>query len=523
MASSRRAISAVATALGAIVCMLLVAVAPSAMAVPHRSPAPFASVDRALKARVRSDELSGAATVVLGPGDVVLHRAAVGSVHAGTRLPIASASKWLTAAMVMVLVDHHRLSLDDRVETVLPEFQGDKATMTVRELLSHTSGLTAAECVGDPSGTLAECVTRLAKDSRLAAPPGHEFIYSNDDYHVIGRIIEVIMRTSFERAFEALIARPVGMSHTRFDRFAGVQTRNPVPAASAVSSVDDYRRFLKMIAAGGVVGSRRVLSAAAVAEIERDQVQGLDTRADPAVRITRIPTYGLGVWRDVTDASDQAVVVSGNGALGFYPWVDVIHHTYGIVAVDDKRGAELAVPESQKLARREWTIAARLATPQPAPSSSARSLAVGALAVGTRTDVWVDASRPLPANGAAPAAATRPMATTVWYPATGAPRPSATSGAPPDRTDGPYPLVVFAHGFAVTPATYTELLARWRRRGMWSSLRRSHCSTATRRVVQATPTTAGRTSPTSSSPSPRRSAARKRRVTCSPGSSIPAG
>ena len=166
MASSRRAISAVATALGAIVCMLLVAVAPTAMAVPHRSPAPFASVDRALQARVRSDELSGAATVVLGPGDVVLHRAAVGSVHAGTRLPIASASKWLTAAMVMVLVDHHRLSLDDRVATHLPEFQGDKATMTVRELLSHTSGLTAAECVGDPSGTLAECVTRLAKDSR---------------------------------------------------------------------------------------------------------------------------------------------------------------------------------------------------------------------------------------------------------------------------------------------------------------------------------------------------------------------
>jgi len=313
--------------------------------------------------------------VVSGPGNAVLHRAAVGSVHANTRLPVASASKWLTAAMVMVLVDQGRLSLDDSVAKFLPEFQGDKATMTVRELLSHTSGLTVAACVGDPSGTLAECVTNLAEHSPLAAPPGREFHYSNDDYQVAGRIIEVITRASFERAFEELIARPVGMSHTRFDRVADMRTRNQTPAASAISSVDDYRRFLAMIADGGMIGSQRVLSEASVAEMERDQVHGLATRDDPAVQITRIPTYGLGLWRDVTDEHDQAVVVSGNGGLGFYPWVDVVHDTYGIVAVDDARGPELAVPESQKLAHQEWTIAARsglVKTPGvPVPASAA--------------------------------------------------------------------------------------------------------------------------------------------------------
>ena len=53
------------------------------------------------------------------------------------------------------------------------------------------------------------------------------------------------------------------------------------------------------------------------------------------------------------------------------------------------------------------------------------------------------------------------MPTTVWYPATGAPGGAAVSGAAPDLTHGPYPLIVFAHGFNVTPRKYAELLSRW--------------------------------------------------------------
>jgi hypothetical protein len=52
------------------------------------------------------------------------------------------------------------------------------------------------------------------------------------------------------------------------------------------------------------------------------------------------------------------VIVSGNGGLGYYPWVDRVHANYGIVAVDDERGSETAVPASQRVARLEWTVAA---------------------------------------------------------------------------------------------------------------------------------------------------------------------
>src|SRR5204862_402331 len=78
-----------------------------------------------------------------------------------------------------------------------------------------------------------------------------------------------------------------------------------------------------------------------------------------AVQITGIPTYGLGVWRDVVAADDSIEIVSGSGALGFYPWIDRVHDTYGIVAVDDEgNGPEHAVPASQRVARMLWEAAA---------------------------------------------------------------------------------------------------------------------------------------------------------------------
>ncbi len=287
----------------------------------------------------------------------ILHRRLFQGLRGTTRLPIASASKWLTAATVMTLVDQGRVSLDDPVARYLPAFGGGHSTITVRSLLSHRSGLPDLDCEGDPSTTLAACAEQAAPLPSVATP-GRVFRYSGVGYEIVGRLIEVVTGESFERAFQDRIARPVGMSRTRFDKIDGDSTANPNPAASAVSTVDDYARFLDMIEHLGVAGSQRVLSPDAVLEIERDQVQGLDIRSDPAVQITRIPSYGLGVWRDVVGPMDASVVVSGNGAYGFYPWIDRTHGTYGIVAVDDERGSDVAVPASQRVAKKAWVAAA---------------------------------------------------------------------------------------------------------------------------------------------------------------------
>jgi CubicO group peptidase (beta-lactamase class C family) len=339
-------------AAGALVVALL---APGGLA---GADAPFAPADAAMRARVADDHLSGGALLVVR-GDTTVHRFTTGRLHAQSVIPIASASKWLTSATLMTFVDEGKLALDDPVSRYLPAFDGAKSTITVRQLLSHRSGLPSAACEGDPGTTLARCARDIADGDDPTTPPGSAFRYTGVGFVVAGRVIERLSGTSFEAAFESRVAGPLGMTHTRFDGTTRPHNRNPAPAASVRSSVADYARFLAMLAHHGTVDGHTIVQPASVAEIERDQVAGLDTSGDGAVQITGIPTYGLGVWRDVVGAGDEIEVVSGSGALGFYPWIDRVHGTYGIVAVDDELdGAEHAVPASQRIAQMLWTAAA---------------------------------------------------------------------------------------------------------------------------------------------------------------------
>lgn len=318
----------------------------------------FAAIDESMRERVRNDGLRGGVVFVVRDGSVI-HEASVGSVDPSTVIPIASASKWLTAATIMTLVDEGKLALDDPVAKYLPEFQGQKTKVRVRHLLSHTTGLAWNDCVGDPSTTTEACVDAIAGGSDPSTKPGKAFSYSSVGYEIAGRLVEVLTGQSFVRAFDARIATPLGMTNTKFDEIDGERFRHPQPAGSATSSVADYARFLAMLDAKGLVGDRRVLSEQSVAEIERDQVAGIDTRRDGAVQITGIPTYGLGVWRDVVGPDDEIRVVSGSGAYGFYPWIDRRDNAYGIIGVADLyHGSEHAVPISQGQARKSWRAAA---------------------------------------------------------------------------------------------------------------------------------------------------------------------
>ncbi|MFA5883101.1 MAG: serine hydrolase domain-containing protein [Acidimicrobiia bacterium] len=330
---------------------------PGATAPPGSDP--FATVNESMRARVRADGLEGGMVLVVRDGSI-LDQQHYGDLGGDTAIPIASASKWLTSATLMTLVDEGRLSLDDSVSDHLPGFGGAKKAVKVRHLLSHTSGLEYDGCIADTGTTTEACTARIADGADPSARPGTRFEYSSVGYEVAARIVEVLTGQSFEDAFEARIARPLGMTATRFDTFGGERIRHPQPAASAVSTVDDYAEFVAMMANGGTVGDRRILAADSVAEIEKDQVAGIDTRDDGAVQTTGIPTYGLGVWRDVVGPDDQIKVVSGSGAYGFYPWIDHRHASYGIIAVADlSHGAEHAVPASQRQARASWRAAAK--------------------------------------------------------------------------------------------------------------------------------------------------------------------
>lgn len=84
-------------------------------------------------------------------------------------------------------------------------------------------------------------------------------------------------------------------------------------------------------------------------------------------------------------------------------------------------------------------------------------------AVGEVVITFTDSSRhvTLPGRHRAP----RRLQTVIRYPALGDPSQVDVRGAPPARVDGPFPLIVFAHGFDVTPATYSRLMRAWAQAG----------------------------------------------------------
>lgn len=86
-------------------------------------------------------------------------------------------------------------------------------------------------------------------------------------------------------------------------------------------------------------------------------------------------------------------------------------------------------------------------------------------AVGTRAETFTDTARPTPPNGAFPGAPTRTLRVRFWYPAAGRPATASVEGAAPARSAGPFPLVVFSHGFTGTPEAYGPLLGFLARRG----------------------------------------------------------
>ncbi len=298
----------------------------------------------ALDARVRTAGLSGGLLVIADADGTVLHEHQVGDVSRSTPLAVASSAKWLTAATLMTFVDDGVVSLDDDVARWLPEFAGSTPSITPRQLLTHTSGVRDNPCQSNGT-TLATCVQTLASSPREFTP-GTQFSYGNAPFLVVGRLIEVLGGADFASVVHDRVAGPLGMENTTWPGAPAA----PNPAYGLRVTVDDYGRFLDMILHRGVAHGTRVLSEAAVAQLVTDQVADYDTSHDYSVGITRIPRYALGAWVDVETAPSDTAVVSGNGGMGFYPWVDYPTRTWGVVGVQDSRGAEVAVPASQAVA-----------------------------------------------------------------------------------------------------------------------------------------------------------------------------
>ena len=316
---------------------------------------PLAFLDQQLQDRVDRAALDGALLIVEQDANR-LHTFTTGIVTPTSPLPLAETGMWLTSATLMTLVDDGLVTLDEPVSKTLTLMdQGPQAGITLRQLLSQTSGLpSAVEC-----DTPVNCDEAIATVG-LLGPPGSVFALSPVGYHVAARLAEQLTGQPWATVVYERLLAPVGMGATGFlhpvdpaGNPAAVIPRGLLGADGATTA-DDLGRFLTMIVARGDTPNGRVLDSGSVEEMERDQTPSLDTSAEPWVAATGIPTYGLGVWRDRLrgDGTRLASMISAPNRFGVYPLVDRTRNAWALVAVDDESLVPFqAVRDSAKIAQ----------------------------------------------------------------------------------------------------------------------------------------------------------------------------
>jgi CubicO group peptidase (beta-lactamase class C family) len=319
------------------------ATATATVSVAKSAESPIAA---ALKPFVDEHALAGAVALVADK-DKVLSITTVGFADIAGGKPmkpdttfwIASQTKAITAAAVMILVDEGKISLDDPIEKYLPEMkalrlpaakdskdepQPPKTKVTIRQCLSHTSGMPFQSAAEKPTLDCLplETAVKSYATTPMVAEPGTLYLYSNAGINTAGRIIEVVSGKKYEDFLDERLLKPLGMNDTTYwpseEQVARLATsykpnkpkdatdleatkigylkypfnsrtdRYPMPGGGLFSTAEDVSKFCRMMLRGGEFDGKRVLSEAAIKELTTDQ-----TREAKNANGSK-PSYGLG-------------------------------------------------------------------------------------------------------------------------------------------------------------------------------------------------------------------------------------
>lgn len=309
-------------------------------------------LDRAVsvvRRAVENDEIPGAVVLVARRGRVVLHQAfghrdidRTKPMQADSLFRMASNSKAVTAAGILLLVEDGKLNLDAPVGTYLPAFDNEAwQAVTLRHLLTHTSGCRIKPLFFRPllpkSETHPHAPSLLLEVDRFSAiapavKPGATYSYNNAGFNTLAGVIEKI-GGSYKGYLRTRLYEPLGMrdscnheSDADHDRMSTVMKRQrdgtwkagwtpgdapdwPFPRGSGgmVSTAMDFAVFCQILLNQGVHDGKQILSEASVREMTSPQSK----------HIAAARTYGLG-WVVLKPGG----VFSHSGSDGTFVWVD---------------------------------------------------------------------------------------------------------------------------------------------------------------------------------------------------------
>jgi CubicO group peptidase (beta-lactamase class C family) len=306
-------------------------------------------------------------SVVLAKGYGVRTLGKPDPVDARTLFAIGSSSKAFTAMAVAMLVDQGKVKWDDRATNYLPELQlyDPYATreLTVRDLLTHRSGLTAADLI-----LYAEHMTRdsALHQVRYVKPTysfRSHFGYSNLMYLAAGQLAARVTGVSWDDLVRQRIFTPLGMtasntSVTLLDRLPDVATPHDEvddtvqtvpyfnldaigPAGSINSNVLDMAQWVRFQLAGGKVGGKPLISAAAFEETHTPQtVAPLEGFWKLVAQDAHLLNYGMGWY--LHDYQGRGVVQHGGNIDGMTALVGMLpEEQTGVVVLSNLGGNEL--------------------------------------------------------------------------------------------------------------------------------------------------------------------------------------
>ncbi len=241
--------------------------------------------------------LFGGRVAVLIWKDTIAYQRAFGEdFNLNTQDNIGCSSAWLTAAVAMTFVDQGKLSLDDKVSKYLPIFASyAKKYLTIRHCLANVTGLQP-----DKGGiekffqrkkfeSLEEEVNAYASGREIVNNPGEVFNYNQIGTNIVARVLEIVGKRTFDRLAQERIFRPCGMKRTSFMSDEAVN-----PFSGAVSTPADFLKFLVMLKNKGTINGKKVLSEAAVNEMEKIQTGTAKIGFVP--KLAEGSSYGLGNW-----------------------------------------------------------------------------------------------------------------------------------------------------------------------------------------------------------------------------------
>jgi uncharacterized protein YbbC (DUF1343 family)/CubicO group peptidase (beta-lactamase class C family) len=331
------------------------------------------SASAALDAQIRSairDGLIPGAVLVVGHNGKIVHRKAYGDraivprrepMTPDTIFDIASLTKVVaTTPAIMKLVQQGKVRVNDPVTAYLPEFQGGKSAITVRDLLTHYSGLPPDLGLDPPWSGYGTGIAK-AMHEKPTNPPDGKFVYSDINFELLGEIVRRVSGQTLDEFARTQIWEPLGMRETMFRPPASLRSRiapteiDPASGqpfrgvvhdptarfmggvaghAGVFTTADDLARFAQMMLNGGAP----IFSPETVKEF-----------TSPASPAGQSAVRGLGWDIDSPYSSPRGGFPIGSyghtGFTGTSLWIDPQSKTYVILltnAVHPKSGKNLS-------------------------------------------------------------------------------------------------------------------------------------------------------------------------------------